>query len=85
MYTARWRHTQVLDPSLHSLGNRAIHFDPKIQVLCSTHGGHTYVVEMQKFRIASHFSRWIYDGAQELSAIGDRLRTTSPQKDYTIL
>jgi hypothetical protein len=41
--------------------------------MCSTYGGHTFVVEMQKFRFTSHTNRWVFYGARELSMNGERL------------
>lgn len=82
---------QFLDRSLVSPDNRTIHFDVKIQGLCTTYAGHTFIVEMQKARISSHINRWIYYGARELSAIGERLHNARarssqdndvPQKNF---
>ena len=76
----RIKHIQFLDRTQLSLDNRAIHFDLKIRGLCSTHAGHTFVVEMQKFRVPSHINRWIFYAARELSAIGTRLQNApTPQ------
>ena len=67
---------QFLDRSIVSASSRTIHFDVKIRGLCKTYAGHTFVVEMQKFRIPSHNNRWIYYAARELSAIGERLHNS---------
>lgn len=76
----RIKHIQFLDRTQLSLDNRAIHFDLKIRGLCSTHAGHTFVVEMQKFRVPSHINRCIFYAARELSAIGTRLQNApTPQ------
>jgi predicted transposase/invertase (TIGR01784 family) len=71
--TDRIERIQYLDRSIVSTNSRTIHFDVKIQGLCSTYAGHTFIVEMQKSRIPFHMNRWIYYGARELSAIGERL------------
>ena len=82
---------QFLDRSIVSTESRTIHFDVKIQGLCSTYAGHTFIVEMQKSRIPFHINRWIYYGARELSAIGERLHNARarslqdndvPQKNF---
>ena len=87
----RIQRIQFLDRSLVSTDSRTIHFDVKIQGLCSTYAGHTFIVEMQKARISSHINRWIYYGARELSAIGERLHNARarslqdndvPQKNF---
>ena len=75
---------QFLDRSIFAVNNRTIHFDVKIQGLCSTYAGHTFLVEMQKFRIPSHINRWIYYGARELSAIGERLHNASTSQDKDV-
>jgi hypothetical protein len=49
----RIERNNFLDRSVVSPDNRAIHFDVKIQGLCSTYSGHTFSVEMQKARISS--------------------------------
>jgi PD-(D/E)XK nuclease family transposase len=64
---------RFLDRSIVSASSRTIYFDVKIQGLCKTYAGHTFVVEMQKHRIPCHTNRWIYYAARELSAIGERL------------
>ncbi len=80
----RIKQIKFLDRSLYSFDTRAIHFDVKIQGLCSTHAGSTFLVEMQKFRIPSHINRWIFYAARELSAMGERVRNafTSQDKDF---
>jgi len=80
----RIKHIQFLDRSLYSLDNRAIHFDVKIRGLCSTHAGHTFLVEMQKFRVPSHINRWIFYAARELTAIGERLQNASTSQDKDV-
>jgi predicted transposase/invertase (TIGR01784 family) len=82
---------QFLDRSVVSPENRTVHFDVNIQGLCSTYSGHTFIVEMQKARISSHINRWIYYGAREISAIGERFHNARarslqdndvPQKNF---
>ena len=77
----RIKQIQFLDRSLYSLDNRAIHFDVRIQGLCSTYAGHTFRVEMQKFRVPSHMNRWIYYGCREITAIGERLHNAPTSQD----
>jgi predicted transposase/invertase (TIGR01784 family) len=77
----RIKQIQFLDRSLYSLDNRAIHFDVRIQGLCSTYAGHTFLVEMQKFRVPSHMNRWIYYGCREITAIGERLHNAPTSQD----
>ena len=87
----RIKRIQFLDRSIVSTNSRTIHFDVKIQGLCSTYAGHTFIVEMQKSRIPFHTNRWVYYGARELSAIGERLHNARarssqgndvPQKNF---
>lgn len=80
----RIKHIQFLDGSRNSVDNRAIHFDVKIQGLCSTHAGHTFLVEMQKFRVPSHMNRWIFYAARELSEIGKRLHNAPTSRDKDV-
>jgi len=65
---------QFLKRSIVPINIRTILFDVKIQGLCSTYAGHTFLVEIQKFRIPSHFKHWISKGARELYAIGESLQ-----------
>jgi hypothetical protein len=64
---------QFLDRSIFSIDIRSIHFDVKIQGLCSTYAGHTFLVEIQRLRIPSRINHWKSYGARELSAIGEHL------------
>jgi predicted transposase/invertase (TIGR01784 family) len=78
---------QFLDQSIVSTSSRTIHFDVKIQGLCSTYAGPTFIVEMQIYRIPFHINRLIYDSARELSAMGERLhnaRARSSQQDNDV-
>ena len=75
---------QFLDRSIVSTESRTIHFDVKIQGLCSTYAGHTFLVEMQKFRVPSHINRWIFYAARELTAIGERLQNASTSQDKDV-
>ncbi len=69
---------EFLHTSIGSVNNHTI----KIQGLCSTSAGHTFLVEIQKSRIPS-FNLWIYDGARELSAMGERFHNerAGPSRD----
>ena len=69
----RIKKIQFLDRSLISVKGRSIHYDIKIQGLCETYSGHSFIIEMQKCRAPSHINRWMYYCARELTAIGKRL------------
>lgn len=63
---------RYLDRTLNSTLDRTLHFDVKIEGVCETYAGQRFIVEMQKARIPSHSNRWVYYGARELAAMGER-------------
>jgi hypothetical protein len=62
---------QFLDQPIVSINSR--YFGIKIQGMCRTYAGHTFRIEMQKFRNHSLNNRWIFYGARELATNGERL------------
>jgi predicted transposase/invertase (TIGR01784 family) len=68
----RIKDIRYLDGTMHSVVDRTLHFDVKIEGLCETFAGQRFIVEMQKARIPSHTNRWVYYGARELAAMGER-------------
>lgn len=63
---------KFLDGSLTSAIDRTLHFDVKVEGLCKTYNGQRFIVEMQKATIPAHTNRWVYYGARELAAMGER-------------